>query len=71
MTENCPSLVCMGCVSSLRGERHICGLHTGHGSDRELQFDVVRRHCARAMTYIGYPLPEDDQYKYVSNGLCQ
>ena len=36
-------------VSSLRGERDLCGLHTGHGSDRELQFDVVRRHCAHAM----------------------
>ena len=29
-----------------RGERDLRGLHTGYGSDRELQFDVVRRHCA-------------------------
>ena len=52
MTENCPSLVVMGCattyVSSLLGDRDLCGLHVGHGSDRELQLDVVRRHCVHA-----------------------
>ena len=40
ITQNCPSLVCMDCaktyVSSLRGERELCDLHTGHSSDREL-----------------------------------
>ena len=44
----------MGCattyVSSLRGERDLCDLHPGHGSDRKLQFYVVGKHCARAMT---------------------
>ena len=49
-------------VSSLRGEGDLCHLHAGHGSDRELQFYVVGRHCARAKTYIGYPLPEDGQH---------
>ena len=32
-------------VSSLRGERDLCDLHTVHGGDRELQFDVVGRYC--------------------------
>ena len=54
MTENCPSLACMGCattyVSYQCGECDLRDLDTGYGSDRELQFDVVRRHCARAMT---------------------
>ena len=37
-------------VSSLREERALRDLHTLYGVDRELQFDVIRRHCARAMT---------------------
>ena len=35
VTENCPSLVCMGCamtyVCCLRGARHLCDLHVEHG----------------------------------------
>ena len=49
MTQNCPSLVCMHCattcVSFLRGERDLCDLHIGHGSDRELQFILAEGIC--------------------------
>ena len=69
----------MGCattyVSSLRGERDLCDLHTGHGSDRELQLYVVGRHCAPIT--IGSPLPEDGQHMitramvFVGDLFCQ
>ena len=31
-----------------------CDLHTGHGSDRELQFCIAGRHYARAPDFFSY-----------------
>ena len=75
MTENCPTLVCMGCamiyVSSLRGERDLCDLYTGHGSDRETILC-----CRKTLRTRSDPnrLPITKKwatYVYMCNGLCR